>query len=124
MKRLVIGSLSVLLLSAVTASLSRAETKITNSTHSNHHHLLTSNPQDSAKNITPYNLVLLAYRGYFIKQGIPSYTELLSAHHMGKISAEKLVQVAIAQKKLSPKFLRDRGYLNAVESALHTIVPH
>jgi hypothetical protein len=67
---------------------------------------------------TPVNLVSLAYRGYFRKQGIPSYGVLIAAYQSGKISAQDLVQVAVEANRVSAEVLSDSGYLNAVEQAL------
>lgn len=120
MKRTIIGSLSILFIQVITVSSLQASTIRSNSGRSNHY----SSQTRDTKNVTPYDLAFLAYRGAFIKQGIPSYTALLSAHKSGKISARNLVQIAINQKKLSAQFLNDRAYLNAVESALHLLAPH
>jgi hypothetical protein len=70
---------------------------------------------------TPVNLVSLAYRGYFKNQGIPSYTGLLDAHKSGKITAQRLVQVAVEANRVSAEVLSDSGYLNAVEQGLRDL---
>lgn len=114
MKRLIISSLSFLLLSTVTAPVIRAETQATNST------TLNQTP-NFAKDITPFELVSLANQGYFRKQGIPRAMALVSAYQMGRVRAEELVEAAIKANKLSPQFSTDRGYLNAVESLLRML---
>jgi hypothetical protein len=67
---------------------------------------------------TPFNLVYLAYRGYFKNQDIPSYSGLIAAYQSGKISAQELVQVAVEANRVSVEVLSDSGYLNAVEQGL------
>jgi hypothetical protein len=111
MKRLILGSLSFLLFSSVTATVVQAETQALTSATS-------SRVLDLAGQLTPFELVSMAHQGNFIEQGIPSYLVLVSEHNMGKVRAEDLVAAAIRANKLSPQFSSDRGYLNAVEFQL------
>jgi hypothetical protein len=69
--------------------------------------------------ITPFNLVNQAYRGYFKAQGIPSYETLIAAHRSGQIRATDVVQGAIQLNRLSKEILNDREYLYAVEAQLN-----
>jgi hypothetical protein len=69
--------------------------------------------------ITPFNLVNQAYRGYFKAQGIPSYETLIAAHRSGQIRAVDLVQGAIQRNRLSEQILNDQEYLYAVEAQLN-----
>lgn len=70
---------------------------------------------------SPVSLVHLAYRGYFSDRGIPSSQALVSAHSLGNISAEKLVEIGVETGRVSPDTLKDRKYISAVESMLNTL---
>lgn len=114
MKRLIINSLSLVFLSFLAVPVAQAQTQAINSeTFRN-----IVNPVDQ---ITPFELVSMANQGYFQEQGIPSYLSLVSAHRMGKLRAEQLIEAAIRAKKLSPEILSDRGYLSAVEAQLQRL---
>ncbi|HEY9849095.1 MAG TPA: hypothetical protein V6D28_06535 [Leptolyngbyaceae cyanobacterium] len=117
MKRLIIGSLSFLLLSTAIAPVIRAETQAINSATLNQ-------TLELAKQLTPFELVYLANQGYLSEQGIPSSMGLISAYQMGTVRAEKLVEAAIKANKLSPQLATDRGYLNTVEFLLRTLTTH
>lgn len=117
MKRLILGTLSFLLLSTATVPVIRAETQAINSA------TLNQTPE-LAKQITPFELVSLANQGYLSEQGIPSSMALISAYQMGTVRAEELVEAAIRANKLSSHFATDRGYLNTVESLLRTLTIH
>jgi hypothetical protein len=112
MKPLILGSLSLLLMSAATAPAIKAQPS------------LAVGPAEAGvvpsyvQQTTPVNLVSLAYRGYLKNQGIPSYGVLIAAYQSGKISAQELVQVAVEANRVSPEVLSDSGYLNAVEQEL------
>lgn len=105
MKRLIIGSLSFLVFFPVTAPPVEAQTQAIYSAPSNR-------TSETVKKLTPFELVTMAQQGLFTEQGIPRSSDLISAHHTGKLSAEQLVQAAIRANKLSPQFLKDRNYLN------------
>ena len=111
MKRFILASLSVVLLSAVTAPTVKAETMAVNSN-------MTDRIASSSYILKPFNLVGLAYQGYFREQGIPSYGAFLSAYHGGEIHARDLVQSAIKTNRLPASALQDEDYLNAVETQL------
>lgn len=112
MKNLILSSLSVLLFSAATAPTLRAETVAVNRT---------VNSTGTISQLNPFNLVHLAYRGYFRDQGIPGYSAFLSAYETGKISSKDIVQNAVKKNKLSPQVIEDRGYLRAVEAHLERL---
>lgn len=111
MKRLILASLSVLLLSAATAPTVKAEPMAVNSN-------ITNRIASSSYMLEPFNLVGLAYQGYFQEQGIPSYGAFLAAYHGGQIQARDLVQSAIKNNRLPASALQDQEYLNAVETQL------
>lgn len=114
MKRLILGSLSFVFLSQVITSVAQAQIQATQST--------TDYTSNLVKQLTPFELVNMAYQGYFQEQGIPGYMLFVSDHHTGRLRAETLVEAAIRANKLSPQVLTDRGYLNAVEAQIRRII--
>lgn len=112
MKRLIVGSLTVLLLAVATAPVVNAQETALNST------TLNSNARNQ---IAPFNLVSLAYQGNFKTQGIPGSGSLVAAYQIGRVSAEDLVKSAVAANILSPSVLKNRGYLNAVDTQLSNL---
>lgn len=68
--------------------------------------------------ISPFDLVTAGYQGRFINQGIPAASKFLSAVRMNKIDAQDLVEVAIAQRRLSSEMLTNKSYLSSVQSIL------
>lgn len=114
MKRLIIGSLSLVFLSSFSVPVAQAQTQAINSET----YRSTVNP---VYQLTPFELVSMANQGYFQEQGIPGYLELASAHRMGRLSAEQLVKAAIRVKKLAPQMASDKGYLSAVEAQLQRL---
>ena len=72
------------------------------------------------REITPVDLVSRSYQGSFTNQGIPSNGALIAGFQRGKVTAEDLVEVAIASGRLSPETINDRAYLNNVEAQLST----
>lgn len=71
--------------------------------------------------VTPFNLVYKSYRGYFADSGIPGYGNFLTAINSGQIKAEDLVEKAIAEGRLAPDTIEDRGYLNSVTGLMHSL---
>lgn len=72
--------------------------------------------------LTPFNLVSIAYQGGFKQQDIPSAGALVFAYEDGRVSAESLVKSAVADNQLSPSVLNDRGYLSAVNFQLEQLL--
>ncbi len=114
MQRVILGSLSFLLMSTAIAPALRAQTTAVNPT------TLGSTP-NYINQTTPFNLAYLAYRGYFKEQGIPSYDALIMAYRTGQISVEDIVQSAVKANRVSDRVLTDQNYLNAVEALLDDI---
>lgn len=110
MKRLIVGSLSLLLISTVGASVVRAEPSAYNPA------VVGKTP--SYVGVTPFNLVNLAYQGQLQDQGIPSYQDLILAYQAKQISAEDIVRSGVQSKRLPSQLLSDKGYLNAVKTQL------
>jgi hypothetical protein len=108
MKRLLIASLSTLVL-AIAPAYSEAMTAAN------------SNTSQNIVEVSPFNLVYHGYQGYFSDMGIPSNGAFLTAIHSGKVQARDLVKVAIDKGRLSPDTINDRGYLNAVQSQLNNL---
>jgi hypothetical protein len=114
MKRPLILGLSVLLLSAVTATAAHAGTRI-------EYEIGLTQPRSSQvlnTALTPNDLANLSYQGYFRDQGIPSYGRLIADYEAGRIQAKDIVQAAITANRLSANTLNDQGYINAVMQQL------
>jgi glutamine cyclotransferase len=109
MKRLLIATLSTLVLAAATPAYSQEVSATNQNLHRN------------VIEITPFNLVYHGYQGYFQKQGIPSSGAFVAAVRSGKVHAGDLVKVAIQQGRLSPETLNDQSYLNAVQTQLNDL---
>lgn len=114
MKRLIIGGLSVLLLSTVTAPATMAQVTTENDGG-------ITNSEYEASLTDPFTLVTSAYRGEFKEQGIPSYGQFMSAYETRSIDAEDLVQAAVEAGDLPPQALNDEGYINAVRLSLNAL---
>ena len=94
MKRLIQGSLFFLVLSGMVVPTVKAETAMSVSAKS----LIASSFVN--QETTPVNLIGLAYRGFFTKDGIPSNGALISAYRTGKVSAKDIVQSAVNGNRL------------------------
>ena len=68
--------------------------------------------------ITPFNLVFLAYQGFFEEEGIPRAGRLLDKTASGLIKAEDLVKAAVKTGRLSNAALGNKMYLSAVQYEL------
>jgi hypothetical protein len=115
MKRLIVGGLSILLMSAAVVPAARAEVL------SGNNDTQMDSTSKQVHQITPFNLVYRAYRGEFSEQGIPSYTRLLTAYETGEISAEDLVESAVNANRLPASKLSDESYLSAVQFFLRDL---
>jgi hypothetical protein len=102
MQRLLIASLSTLVLAATPAYARE---------------ITTANPNPNLVEITPFNLVQRGYQGYFQAE-IRSNGAFSTAVNSGRIKAKDLVQSAIASGRLSPDKLNDNSYLRAVQTQL------
>lgn len=72
--------------------------------------------------ITPFNLVVLARRGYFHQQDIPSYLAVSDAYNLGRITALDLVRAAVRANRISSKYESDRSFLKAVAAQLEILL--
>ncbi|MBD2305692.1 hypothetical protein H6G17_09220 [Chroococcidiopsis sp. FACHB-1243] len=112
MKFTILGGLSVLLFSIANVPILGVETAAAADRE---------NSTAVRYQLRPFNLVYLAYQGYFRDQGIPGYSAFLAAYESGRVSAEELVQSAVKKNKLSPETASDRGYLRAVKSYIESL---
>ncbi|UCJ13276.1 MAG: hypothetical protein JWS08_05740 [Phormidium sp. PBR-2020] len=72
-------------------------------------------------NISAVDLVQLARNGYLREQGIPQFNRLASAYRSGEISAEDVIEAAIADNRLSAGVADDPGYLETVDHFLNDL---
>ncbi|MCU0536387.1 MAG: hypothetical protein MUD14_21070 [Hydrococcus sp. Prado102] len=110
MKRIILSSLAVILMSAVNISSAVANPTAYNQ-NSDRHNITT---------IQPFNLVHLGYQGYF--KNIPSNGAFISGVKSGRINAKTLIESAIAQGRLAPESLNNRGYINSVNNQLQFLL--
>ncbi|MFB2877085.1 hypothetical protein [Floridanema aerugineum] len=109
MKYLVLGGLSALLLSATSTPGVMAQSNTPNSV---------VNTRESEALIEPFQLVYMAYQGYFEEQGIPSYTGLIQAYNFGQVDARDIVSSAVQANRIPAQILNDESYINAVDNFL------
>lgn len=124
MKRLVLGSLSVLLMSATVAPALRAEVSAETAPANVPQTQATNVPPNIAARmaVTPFNLVFLAFQGFFETQGVPSSMSLLSAYRNKQVTAVDLVKIAVSMNRLPQSSLTDQKYLSAVDSQLEALL--
>ncbi|OUL22148.1 hypothetical protein BV378_25575 [Nostoc sp. RF31YmG] len=115
MKQFILASLSAVFMSTAIAPAVNAQTL-------SQPQLTTFNAsvtnKASTSQLTPFDLVYLAYRGYFRAQDIPSNNSLILAYQLGRISAKDVVQSAVKTNRLPEQTLADKSYLRAVEGYL------
>ena len=109
MKRILIGTLSTILLSSL--AFPALADQVT----------LSSREARNIVEISPFDLVTGAYQGRFEDQGIPSSAVFLAKIRSNKIEAEDLVRSAISAGRLSENTLYDRDYLNSVETMMNNL---
>ncbi|WP_019499973.1 hypothetical protein [Pseudanabaena sp. PCC 6802] len=110
MQRLLLSSLSVLVLLASAVPTVNAQTIGANPSI---RYVAMSSPE-----LKPFNLVFLAYQGYFEKSGIASSGQFTSDLRSGKVTAKSLVQAAVNENKLPAQTLEDEEYLGSVTNAI------
>lgn len=115
MRRLAIGGLSILLMSAVGAPAVSAE--MTEQTAAEMGH---SRRDATEERLTSaFDLVTAAYRGRLEEQGIPGYTQLLNDYGIGEVTAEEVVRAGVEADELRPEAVEDDAYINAVDLQLN-----
>ncbi len=117
MKRLIVASLSIIVLSLATANAVKAAPQVVCPAKV----AIATNSKVAQTVITPFNLVSRAYQGDYRLQGIPGFGSFLSESKYGRITAKVLVQAAIDAKELSPEMITDRSYLSGVEQHLFNL---
>lgn len=123
MKGLVFGGLSVLLMCTTVAPALRAEVIAeTVPVNTSQTDVMNMPPRIATRMaVTPFNLVFLAFQGFFESQGIPSSMSLLAAYRNQQVTAVDLVKIAIDMNRLPQSALTDREYLNAVTFQLEDL---
>lgn len=99
MKRVIVGSISVLMMSIAIAPAAVA----------------------SAPKATPADLINLAKNGYFQDQGIPNNYGLADAVTAGRVDAVDIVKAAIEENRTAPEVINDKAYMNVLESQLNNL---
>jgi hypothetical protein len=125
MRRIVFGSLSFFLLASMRSPALHAEMPSENipdsptfDAPSSPSEVPTLDAPTANGRITPFNLVRLAYQGFFENQGIPSGDSFLNAYQNKTITAEDIVKGAIAAQRLPSDVMNDSEYVAAVGSQL------
>lgn len=75
------------------------------------------------QDLTPFQLVNLAYEGRLQAQGIPSYGQLERAYAQHRVNARTLVEAADLAGLISESSAQDEGYRNAVRSQMRSLMP-
>lgn len=112
MKNLILGSLSVVLLSGLVAPVIASE------------EIAAIDLQGSRKignNLSPVNLVQLAYQGYFSDLGVPSHGQFKHGLITKEIDAETLVRSAIRKGRLPNNTLNNQQYLDVLNMQLQSL---
>jgi hypothetical protein len=112
MKRFILGTLSMMLLSTAIAPMVQAQ-------------VTPAAPPAEAETlgmaVTPFNLVFLAYQGFFESEGIPKFNGLENGYRQGDVTAESLVKVAVSMRRLTPDAINNQAYLTAVKHQLDSL---
>jgi len=72
--------------------------------------------------ISPFNVVSLAYQGRLANDGIPGYGGLESGIQSGSITAEVVINAAIEAGRLPEAAERDTEFVTAVDLHLNNLV--
>ncbi len=115
MKPILLGSLSLLLMSAVTAPAFGSDKTAINPA-------VINSTSSKIPRIEPFDLINLAYRGYFKDQGIPGYSRFILACKAQQVSAQDIVQSAVIDKKLPSQVLNNKDYVDAVRNQLDEFI--
>jgi hypothetical protein len=112
MKRMVLASLPVLFLATIAVMPAQAQISAAEPP---------TNAETLGMAVTPFNLVFLAYQGFFESEGIPKFASLTQGIEDGSVTPESLIQVAIKMKRLAPATLSDRSYIASVRHQLRSL---
>jgi hypothetical protein len=78
----------------------------------------TSAPTSGNRVLAPFDLVTMAYQGFFEGEGIPPANRFTNRYENGQLSAQDLVQAAIQSNRLPATTLTDSGYIHRVNTQL------
>lgn len=112
MKRFILATLSTVLLSTAIAPIVQAQ--VTPAAPP-------ANAETLGMAVTPFNLVYLAYQGFFESEGVPKFNGLANGYRQGDITAESLVKVAVSMRRLVPDTVNNQAYLAAVKHQLDSL---
>lgn len=74
-------------------------------------------PSNSSR-LSPYDVIFLAYQGYFREQGIRGYGAFVEECYQGQLSAKRIVEAAIQAKRLPAETINDLAYIQSINSNL------
>lgn len=112
MKNLMLASLSAILVSSlVTPALGSEEVAAINFQGS----------RKVGNELSPVNLVQLAYHGYFTDLGVPSYGGFKDAIISQKVDGETLIRSAIQKGRLPNNSLDNQEYLDLLNMQLQSL---
>ena len=114
MKSIIIGGLSVVLLSAVAPAVLAESPGLNQS--------MEPSTSSSEYQLEPFDLVSMAYQGFFKNQGIPSAQSLIVSYRTGDINAKDLVSSAVRANRLPTRFLADDDYVTAVDMQMNDLI--
>jgi hypothetical protein len=113
MKRIILGSLPILMMASTIMPLS-AQAQVSVAAPP-------ANAETLGMAVTPFNLVFLAYQGFFESEGIPKFNGLIDGYEEGSVTPENLIEVAIKMRRLTPETLNNRTYISSVNHQLRAL---
>ncbi|MBZ8180761.1 hypothetical protein [Oscillatoria salina] len=114
MKRLFLGTLSVLMLSAAGIPAAQAEVNQDSSIQSYGY-------SEQEYRTTPFDLMGNAYNGAYEEMGISSGTNLLRDYQAGMVTAEDIVTAGIRDGDIPAQALQDPEYVGKVKRQLDVL---
>lgn len=79
---------------------------------------LAQSAPSSNSRLAPYDVIFLAYQGYFRDQGIRGYGAFVESCYQGQLSAKRIVEAAIKANRLPSDAINDSAYLQAIDANL------
>ena len=71
--------------------------------------------------ISPFDLVTAGYQGRFKSQGIPAGGRFVTSLRSNKVTAQDLVETAIASGRLPESAINDSAYLRQVQRTIRNL---
>lgn len=115
MKKLIISSLSILLLSAVAAPSINAQGQEDSEAR------VEQGEEAAEKRMTPFALVSAADRGRYEDWGIPSAITLETEYQAGNVTAQDIVDAGVESGELAPQASSDDDYVSFVDSEMEAL---